>query len=425
MHSEGYVQYTNGTNPEYHYTIQDHLGNTRLVYCDKNQNGKIENTNEIIQENHYYPFGMAMKGVWMGDENNYKYKYNGIEQNDNFGIDLSFAHYRTLDPTIGRWLQVDPKAESNIGLSPYNSMNNNPISFTDPNGDSPILIGMAIGALANTATQLISNGGFNNWDWGAFAGSVVAGGVGGGVSSALTSAGIGGFAGGAITGGASGFSQNLTSGLINGNLTGGGLAKSTLLGAGIGGLGQGIGASIDGRRFWDGATVEYAPVSVDGGLTHTQQVGDYNCTCATAEMAVNAQGGSTNQASVRASMGGDPNIDPLLDTEVINSINLYDGLNVDGVQPGLMRGYNSTSDFVSASLARGKSTILTVPGNATAAHSVSVKGSYIKQIHKLNGAFKSKGTFFQIYNPATPKPYFMSSSTLNQNTFTAFSISNW
>jgi len=73
-----------GTNPQYHYTINDHLGNTRLVYSDLNGNGRIENATEILQENHYYPFGMKMKGAWMGDEDEYRYKYNGIEEVDDY-----------------------------------------------------------------------------------------------------------------------------------------------------------------------------------------------------------------------------------------------------------------------------------------------------------------------------------------------------
>jgi RHS repeat-associated protein len=39
------------------------------------------------------------------------------------------AKYRMLDPGLGRWLGVDPKADYQYGLSPYNSMNNNPVTF--------------------------------------------------------------------------------------------------------------------------------------------------------------------------------------------------------------------------------------------------------------------------------------------------------
>jgi hypothetical protein len=46
------------------------------------------------------------------------------------------AAFRSYDPAIGRWLQVDPKAESFASMSPYTGMGNNPISIVDPLGDS-------------------------------------------------------------------------------------------------------------------------------------------------------------------------------------------------------------------------------------------------------------------------------------------------
>ena len=158
LHAEGYVGYANDTPARYYYTINDHLGNTRLVYSDINENGKIEDETEILQENHYYPFGMKMKGAWMGDENAYRYKYNGIEEIDDFGLDLSFATFRTLDPSIGRWLQVDPKAEHDFSSSPYSSMYNDPVFFTDPDGDCPIcpfLVAAAVGGLVNLGSQAL------------------------------------------------------------------------------------------------------------------------------------------------------------------------------------------------------------------------------------------------------------------------------
>ncbi len=61
-----------------------------------------------------------------------------MEINEDLG-GIYTAFYRSYDPAIGRWLQVDPKAESFASMSPYTGMGNNPISITDPLGDSIIL----------------------------------------------------------------------------------------------------------------------------------------------------------------------------------------------------------------------------------------------------------------------------------------------
>jgi RHS repeat-associated protein len=85
----------------------------------------------------YYPFGLVMSGISSKAANSLenKYKYNGIEQNNDFDINTYDAFYRTNDPQIGRWWQIDPKVEAFYALTPYNSMGNNPIKFNDPLGD--------------------------------------------------------------------------------------------------------------------------------------------------------------------------------------------------------------------------------------------------------------------------------------------------
>jgi RHS repeat-associated protein len=103
------------------------------------------NAGPLVEETHYYPFGLTMAGISSKAlKNPYaknNFNYNGIEQNDEFGLNQYEAYYRTLDPQIGRWNQMDPVSGKYPGISPYNSNFNNPISFNDPFGDDPPIWG--------------------------------------------------------------------------------------------------------------------------------------------------------------------------------------------------------------------------------------------------------------------------------------------
>ena len=68
----------------YEYAIKDHLGNSRVMFSDMNGNGQVTET-EIIQVEHYYPFGMSQEGhpdsyrdAIISETN---YTYNGKELN--------------------------------------------------------------------------------------------------------------------------------------------------------------------------------------------------------------------------------------------------------------------------------------------------------------------------------------------------------
>ncbi|WP_428231969.1 DUF6443 domain-containing protein [Flavobacterium sp.] len=130
---EGYIE-PNGSSFNYIYQYKDHLGNVRLSYQDKDNNG-IVNNSEIVQENNYYAFGLMQKGYNTAISGvDYKYKYNGKELQDELGLNMYDYHARNYDPALGRWMNIDPLAEKSRRFSPYTYALNNPVCFIDPDG---------------------------------------------------------------------------------------------------------------------------------------------------------------------------------------------------------------------------------------------------------------------------------------------------
>ncbi|MEM9527243.1 MAG: RHS repeat-associated core domain-containing protein, partial [Bacteroidota bacterium] len=120
----------------YQYYLADHLGNNRILFADLDGNETIE-TSEILQENHYYAFGMEMAGDWQGNTSgpDQRYRYNGKEYQGELGLYDYGA--RWYDPSTARWGQVDPLGEEMPNWSPYNYVFSNPIRLTDPTGMIP------------------------------------------------------------------------------------------------------------------------------------------------------------------------------------------------------------------------------------------------------------------------------------------------
>ena len=99
----GYITLANST-PTYHYYLQDHLGNNRVV---------IDEHGQVEQVNHYYAFGGLMGESTGGGTQ--PYKYNGKELDRMHGLDWYDYSARHYDAVLGRWMCVDPLAENQLG----------------------------------------------------------------------------------------------------------------------------------------------------------------------------------------------------------------------------------------------------------------------------------------------------------------------
>jgi RHS repeat-associated protein len=88
----------------------------------------------IVQENHYDPWGMNLVGIEKQGRPNHKFQYNGKEKQEELGLHWNDYGARFYDPQLGRWHVPDPLAENHYGLTPYNYVLNNPLSYMDPMG---------------------------------------------------------------------------------------------------------------------------------------------------------------------------------------------------------------------------------------------------------------------------------------------------
>ena len=71
----------------------------------------------------------------------YRYGFQGSEKDDEVsGINNSYDFgARLYSPRIGRWWTIDPQAYNQPAWSPYKSMYNNPLKYSDPDGETEYL----------------------------------------------------------------------------------------------------------------------------------------------------------------------------------------------------------------------------------------------------------------------------------------------
>nr|NQU90702.1 hypothetical protein [Bacteroidota bacterium] len=189
---------------------------------------------------------------------------------------------RVFDPVLARFLSPDPFVQSpeyGQNFNRYSYAFNNPLKYTDPNGE---FIHFIIGAAIGGAINWLANGaqfnaqGLGYFGVGALAGAMAAG-VGMGINSVLAGGSFGAgfmgtaaaqtmtasFSSGFVIGGFAGSTNGVIAGTGNSLLNGDNLIRSLgngikqmviqgFSGAVIGGLAGGVTAEMKGNKFWSG-----------------------------------------------------------------------------------------------------------------------------------------------------------------------------
>ena len=199
-----------GSSPEYLFFLRDHLGSVRVV---------ARSDGKVVQVNHYYPYGMAYASGRMsgnaeahpvtGEGGNVidgdleigggtggmelarpgasqPYRFLGNELYTSNSLGLYDFSARMYDPALGRFLSVDPMAETCLNMTPFAYCGNNPIIRVDPEGEIWHIVGGAVvGAVLEGGSALIQ--GKTGKEIGAAA---VRGAIEGGVVAATGGAGL-------------------------------------------------------------------------------------------------------------------------------------------------------------------------------------------------------------------------------------------
>ena len=137
--------YVTLSDKKYHYYLQDHQGNNRVV---------VDQTGQKEEVNHYYPFG----GTFASAEKSIQpYKYNGKELDTKNGLNWYDYGARYYDVAIGRWNAVDPMAEMYYSWSPYAYCVDSPTNYVDPTGCFSTKFGAWLYKLFNGGDQILKD----------------------------------------------------------------------------------------------------------------------------------------------------------------------------------------------------------------------------------------------------------------------------
>ena len=122
---------------EVRYLLTDHLGSTRVV---------VDAEGNAVARYEYAPHGETTVGGTAGADVPYRYTGHPYDE----GQDVYDMPARGYDPTLGRFLSVDPRRQD---ASPYVYAGNNPVGYVDPTGGGDVPFFVVSGMELNAANQ--------------------------------------------------------------------------------------------------------------------------------------------------------------------------------------------------------------------------------------------------------------------------------
>ncbi|MEO0133109.1 MAG: RHS repeat-associated core domain-containing protein [candidate division WOR-3 bacterium] len=87
-----------------------------------------------ISSSDYFAFGLQHTTGERAGVYEQRYLYNGKELQDELSLATYDFGWRQYDPAIARWNVIDPLADRRHWMTPFNYVQNNPVSRFDPNG---------------------------------------------------------------------------------------------------------------------------------------------------------------------------------------------------------------------------------------------------------------------------------------------------
>jgi RHS repeat-associated protein len=120
--------------PKFTYYHLDHLGTPRVI---------LDNAGNLVSKHHYMPYGEEMPFVAQGSTS--KRQFTGHERDPESGLDYMLARY--YGSSLGRFQSPDPGKDTELedpqSWNKYSYVRNNPILFTDPDGQKKIKVDKA------------------------------------------------------------------------------------------------------------------------------------------------------------------------------------------------------------------------------------------------------------------------------------------